>query len=196
MSEEKLRFSYCDDHVEIHYVESFFSERISSENMAVYFLLGRTLLAIQEFENQLSFMLSILEIMKVRVTAPKTVNDAFAELRTKNMRLTLGQTISRLANHISEKKILDELLAIKRERNQLVHHFWRVLDWPFQNQADVRKEFERAEHLCKRMVYGQVALAEYVQSSDKRIKIDYGAIDIETKRIIMRDGSEAKRLKK
>jgi len=196
VTEDILRFSYSEDRVDISDGKPFFSENISAENMTVYFLLGRTLLDIQQFENHLSFTLSILEIMKIQVTPPATVNDAMADLREKNSRLTLGQIISRLSHQISNEKILDELRSIKRERNKLVHHFWRVLDWPFQKQADVRREFELAEHLSKRMIFGELALIDYVQSSDKRIKVHFGAVDLNTKKIIMEDGSEAIRIMK
>jgi hypothetical protein len=195
MTEETLRFSYNDEIVDISYGDPFFSANINAENMAVYLLLGRTLLSIQQFENNLSFTLSILQMMKMRVTPPKTLNDSLSELRENNSRLTLGRIIAKLADHISDQNILDELRSIKNERNQLVHHFWRVLDWPFQNEGDVRREFELAEHLSRRMALGEFALAEHVRSSDKRIKIHFGAVDPNTKKIVMEDGSEATRVK-
>jgi len=195
VAEEKVSFPYHDNHLEISFKQPLFSADIGSENMAVYFLLGKTLLDTQQFENHLAFTLSILEFMKTRVSPPKTGNDVFAEIREKNLRLTLGQVISRLAKHVSNQEMLDELAAIKRERNKLVHHFWRVLDWPFQKPDELRQEFELAEHLRVRMIYGSYSLTEYVQAADKRIKVHFGAIDIETKKIIMEDGSEAKRLK-
>ena len=138
----------------------------------------------------------MLQLMEARATPTKDINQIGSELREKNSLLTLGQAISRLSRFVKDPRIIDELGSIKRERNKLVHHFWRVLDWPFQEQSEIKREYELADHLYKRMTYGEIALLEYIQSNDPRIKIHVGAINLETKKIIMEDGSEASRLKK